>query len=65
LRRYRRYRIVGRTVEWLGNFRRLTVRYDRLLATYGGFCHLACSTRAQTGSETTFSKLLEVNVGKS
>ena len=33
--------IVERTIGWIGNFRRLTVRYDRLLATYGGFFHLA------------------------
>ena len=33
----------GRTIGWLGNFRRLTVRYERLLATYGGFFHLACA----------------------
>jgi len=43
LRRYRRRWIVERTISWLGNFRRLTVRYDRLLATYGGFFHLACA----------------------
>jgi transposase len=42
LRRYRRRWIVERTFAWLGHFRRLTVRYDRLLATYGGFFHLAC-----------------------
>jgi transposase len=35
LRRYRRRWIIERTIGWLGNFRRLTVRYDRLLATYG------------------------------
>jgi transposase len=43
LRRYRRRWIVERTIGWLGNFRRLTVRYDRLLETYGGFFHLACA----------------------
>jgi transposase len=43
LRRYRRRRIVERTIGWLGNFRRLTVRYDRLMETYGGFFHLACA----------------------
>jgi transposase len=43
LRRYRRRWIVERTIGWLGNFRRLTVRYDRLMATYGGFFHLACA----------------------
>ena len=42
LRRYRRRWIGERTFAWLGHFRRLTVRYDRLLATYGGFFHLAC-----------------------
>jgi transposase len=43
LRRYRRRWIVERTIGWLGNFRRLTVRYDGLLATYGGFFHLVCA----------------------
>jgi transposase len=43
LRRYRRRWIIERTIGWIGNFRRLTVRYDRLLATYGGFFHLACA----------------------
>src|SRR5262249_2660562 len=43
LRRYRRRWIVERTFAWLGYFRRLTVRYDRLLATYGGLFHLACA----------------------
>jgi transposase len=43
LRRYRRRWIVERTIGWLGNFRRLTVRYDRLVETYGGFFHLACA----------------------
>jgi transposase len=35
--RYRRRWIVERTIGWLGNFRRLTVRYDQLLETYSGF----------------------------
>jgi transposase len=43
LRRYRHRRIVERTIGWLGHFRRLTVRYDRLLASYGGSFHLACA----------------------
>lgn len=43
LRRYRRRWIVERTIGWLGNVRRLTVRYDRLMETYGGFFHLACA----------------------
>lgn len=29
--------------EWLGNFWRLTVRYDRLAEDYGGFFHLICA----------------------
>jgi transposase len=37
LRRYRRRWIVERTNAWLGNFRRLVVRYDRSLTIYGAF----------------------------
>lgn len=43
LRRYRHRWIMERTIAWLGNFRRLTVRYDRLMETYGGFFHIACA----------------------
>ncbi len=42
LRRYRRRWIVERTNAWLGNFRRLVVRYDRSLSIYGAFFHIAC-----------------------
>jgi transposase len=42
LRRYRRRWIVERTIGWLGNFRRLVVRYDRSLKIYGAFFHIAC-----------------------
>jgi transposase len=42
MRRYRRRWIVERTFAWLGNFRRLVVRYERLITTYAGFFHLAC-----------------------
>jgi len=42
LRRYSRRWIVERTNAWLGNFRRLVVRYDRSLAIYGAFFHIAC-----------------------
>jgi len=42
LRRYRRRWIVERTIGWLGNFRRLVVRYDRLLTIYRAFFHIAC-----------------------
>ena len=43
LRRYRHRWIIERTISWIGNFRRLTVRHDRLMETYGGFFHLACA----------------------
>ena len=42
-RRYRHRWIVERTFSWLGTFRRLVVRYERLLLTYAGFFHLACA----------------------
>jgi transposase len=43
LRRYRRRWIVERTFAWLGHFRRLVVRYERLTMTYAGFFHIACA----------------------
>src|ERR671916_548531 len=43
LRRYRRRGSVERTFAWLGHFRRLVVRYERLITTYAGFFHLACA----------------------
>ncbi|MDP7664029.1 MAG: transposase [Nitrospinota bacterium] len=43
LRRYRRRWIIERMIAWFGNFRRLTVRWDRLMETYGGFFHMACA----------------------
>ena len=43
LRRYRRRWIVERTFAWLGHFRRLVVRYERLITVYAGFFHLACA----------------------
>jgi transposase len=42
LRRYKRRWTVERTFAWLGNFRRLVVRYDRLLTIYQAFFHIAC-----------------------
>ena len=46
---YARRWVVERTFAWLGNFRRLLVRHERLLATYHGFFALAlamiCLTR--------------------
>nr|WP_041281342.1 IS5 family transposase [Desulfocurvibacter africanus] len=40
--RYARRWIVERTIAWLGNFRRLVIRHERLLAVYQGFFHIAC-----------------------
>jgi transposase len=42
LRRYRRRWKVERTFAWLGNFRRLVVRYEHKLLVYQAFFHLAC-----------------------
>src|SRR2546425_540018 len=42
LRRFQRRWIVERTNAWLGNFRRLVVRYDRSLTIYRAFFHIAC-----------------------
>jgi transposase len=42
LRRYRRRWKVERTLAWLGNFRRLVVRYDRSTTIYEAFFHIAC-----------------------
>ena len=42
-RRYRRRWIVERTFAWLGHFRRLVVRDERLITTYAGFLHLPCA----------------------
>jgi transposase len=42
LRRYRRRWKVERTNAWLQNFRRIQVRYDRILTVYQGFFHCAC-----------------------
>ena len=42
LRRYRRRWKVERTLAWLGNFRRLVIRYDRSITIYEAFFHIAC-----------------------
>jgi transposase len=42
LRRYRHRWKVERTFAWLGNFRRLVVRYDRSITIYEAFFHIAC-----------------------
>ena len=40
---YRHRWIVERTFAWLGNYRRLVVRYDHSILVYAGFFHLACA----------------------
>jgi transposase len=42
LRRYRRRWKVERTFAWLGNFRRLVVRWERHIMMYRAFFHVAC-----------------------
>jgi transposase len=42
LRRYKRRWKMERLFAWLGNFRRLVVRWDRDLKTYRAFFHMAC-----------------------
>lgn len=42
LRRYRKRWKIERTNAWLQNFRRIQVRYDRVLAVFQGFFHFAC-----------------------
>ncbi len=43
LRRYKRRWKIERTFAWLGNYRRLLVRWERDLVVYRGFFHLACA----------------------
>src|SRR5262249_28730187 len=42
LRRNRRRWKIERLFAWLGNFRRLVVRYERHIGNYLGFVHLGC-----------------------
>jgi len=42
LRRYRRRWKMERTFAWLGNYRRLVVRWERDLLMYQAFFNLAC-----------------------
>lgn len=42
LRRYKRRWTVERTFAWVGNFRRLVVRYEHKLSMYQAFFHVAC-----------------------
>ena len=43
LRRYRRRWKIERTIAWLGNYRRLVVRYERNPRMYLTFAHIACA----------------------
>ena len=42
LRRYRKRYKIERTFAWLGNFRRLLIRYDHDIKMYQAFFHVAC-----------------------
>jgi transposase len=42
LRRYGRRWKMERTIAWLGNFRRLVVRWERDIHIYRAFFHVAC-----------------------
>ena len=42
LRRYKRRWKIERLFAWLGNFRRLVVRYERRAENYLSFVHLGC-----------------------
>jgi transposase len=42
MRRYKRRWKVERTFAWLGNFRRLVVRYERKHWIFRAFIHVAC-----------------------
>lgn len=42
LRRYKRRWKIERTISWIGGFRRLIVRHERLPMMYLAFVHLAC-----------------------
>src|SRR5439155_2973155 len=42
LRRYRKRWKIERTLAWLGNYRRLVVRYERQIHIYEAFFHVAC-----------------------
>lgn len=42
LRRYRKRWKIERTDAWQQNFRRIQVRFDRILTVFQGFFHFAC-----------------------
>lgn len=43
LRRYTRRWKIERLIAWLGNWRRLLLRWERNVRIYQGFLHLACA----------------------
>jgi len=43
LRRYRHRWRIERTIAWLGHFRRLVVRYERLTSVFLAFLYFACA----------------------
>jgi transposase len=43
LRRYRRRWMIERLISWLGNWRRLLLRWERNVRIYQGFLHLVCA----------------------
>jgi transposase len=43
LRRYKRRWIVERTIAWLGNFRRLVIRWEKSTSMFQGMLHLGCT----------------------
>lgn len=46
LRRYRRRWIVERSIAWLGSFRRLVVRHERITSMYCSFLYFAAALLA-------------------
>lgn len=42
LRRYRKRWTIERTIAWLGNYRRLLIRWERNERMYRAFMHVAC-----------------------
>jgi transposase len=42
LRRYKRRWKMERSLAWVGNFRRLVVRYEHKISIYQAFFHVAC-----------------------
>jgi transposase len=42
LRRYKHRWIVERTISWLGNYRRVLIRWERNVQHYLAFIHVAC-----------------------